>query len=873
MDMIRLMPSVIRVAALFVFAYSSFHALRAQPTDQTLDEALANISGEDFFELQEVMNSYFERNPGAAREKHWRRSEWFLEPRLFPEGEMVNIPARTAMVHDRYTRSMANMPMESQRAPHGGWLFLGPTDWSTGGGLNWGLGRVNCVDFNPTNDNIMYVGTASGGVWRTLNGGTSWTNISPNIPLLSITDLVIHPTSSATIWALTGDGDPVISPGAAHTSPEYASMGIIKTTDGGDTWYPTGFNFGYPGTIVPNKLIAHPTNPNIQFVASNSGIFKTTDGWANYTQEAFGVVYDIEFRPDDPDIMYASRGNSVMKSDDVGDTWTTVSDPDFAIFNSVDRIELAVTPDFPTMVYALGAEWGGFKGVLQSLLEGADNSWIIKDSTNATRSLLGGQGNYNLAIAVKDTDYRDVFIGLVGAARNYSQAAPGSWTSIANGHADIHEIVYRNGNLYIANDGGLWKSTNDGSSATEISKGIAMTQIYRISGTPLNTNHYIIGAQDVGHHRRTSVSQTFENIGCCDGMISIYNYNDINEIYIAGQNGGINKSTTGGPPFTTINNPGDGGAWITPYIMDPSDPDILFVGKDSVHRTNAGGGTWQYLGSPTTGNLNCMAQGVDNRNRLYVSISSQIWRTNNALVSSGTATWTSVSSGLPNRFITGIAVDPDDADNVYVSMSGYGAGQKVYKSTGGGSGWTNISGALPNVPVNCIVYHDNGENGLYIGTDIGVFYRDDAIGDWVYFSNGLPTTIVNDLYINPTNNTIAAGTWGRGLWLSSLWSTCTNNYTLSGGPSGGTYYYSASSHITSSREYKPDLGVEIHYNAGNYVDLKPGFEIKDLAFFEGTIGPCDVINMTDPLTIPILPSGVFMTEALHTEQDILIDNR
>jgi hypothetical protein len=128
---------------------------------------------------------------------------------------------------------------------------------------------------------------------------------------------------------------------------------------------------------------------------------------------------------------------------------------------------------------------------------------------------------------------------------------------------------------------------------------------------------------------------------------------------------------------------------------------------------------------------------------------------------------TEISSDLPNYIIKGIAVDPTNSMNVFVTQSGYSPGNKVYRSTSGGdaSSWINISGSLPNVPVNCIEFHDDGTglNKLYIGTDIGVFYRDDNLGDWIYFSIFIPSVIINDLYINSTAGTITAGTYGRGL--------------------------------------------------------------------------------------------------------------
>ncbi|MDX1406503.1 MAG: hypothetical protein R3330_00170 [Saprospiraceae bacterium] len=844
-----------RQASIIVCSFTII-SMVAGAQQATPDSSLANTDQSNFFEVQEAVNAYYVVNPDAPGQKQWRRYEWFMEPRLYPSGDMDNLTLKTFLAQERYFA--ARPEQREQRSTHGGWLFVGPADWVAAPtpADNNGLGRINSIDLHPTDDQIIYAGTASGGLWKTLNGGASWTNISPHIPLLSVADVEIDPGNPDIIYLLTGDGEPSsIDITTAHSQSGASSLGILKSTDGGSTWYPTAFSFDLPSDVEPHKLLMHPTDPMIQFVASQQGIFKTIDGWDHWTQVSWSITFDIEFKPNDPDVMYASGTKTIWRSTTAGDIWTAVTDPDLAVFTTSSRIELAVTPDFEAMVYAIGGNALGYLATMQSLLEGIDNSWIIKDSS---ATIFGAFAFYCIAMAVSPTDYHDVFAGMQGLGRNFSQGQAGSWTGINPGHADIHDIQIRNGVVYCAHDGGLYKSSDDGTSWTEISQGIACTEVYTVTGTPQNANLYILGAQDVGHLKKTSGSSVLTTIGCCDGMISLIDYTDQNTIYIAGQYGGINKSTTGLPPFTAIGNPGDKGAWNTPYIMDPVDPEILFVGKDSVHRTDDGGGSWQYLGSPSVSNLNVLAQGVNNRNRLYVSSFGTIWRTDNALVSSGTATWTPVSSGLPNLFITGIAINPDDADEVFITMSGYSAGEKVFKSTVGGSGsaWTNISGSLPNVPINCIVYHDDGtsNDAIYVGTDIGVFYRDNTLGDWIYYSNFMPSVSVSDLYINTTSNVIVAGTYGRGLWASDLYDACDPSILLSFGPQGGVRHYSAGTDISSSVEHRFDLGTEIHYTAGGHIDLTPGFLLGGLAYFEGKIAPCPPI-FTESLISPFVPSG------------------
>jgi hypothetical protein len=306
--------------------------------------------------------------------------------------------------------------------------------------------------------------------------------------------------------------------------------------------------------------------------------------------------------------------------------------------------------------------------------------------------------------------------------------------------------------------------------------------------------------------------------------------------------------------------------------IDPVFPHIVFVAKDSIYRsTNYGAsGSWVYMGMPGTGNLNEMKQGTNNRNRMYVSQGSNIFRSDNILVNPGPATWTNVSSGLPNLFITGIEVDPTNADHVYVCVSNFFAGDKVFFSSNGGAAgsWTNISGSLPNVAMLCLAFHDNGLHGLYVGSDVGVFYRDDNLGDWIYYSNSMPVVPVSDLYINSASGEIVAGTYGRGLWKSDLYAGCDATIELGGGGGiGGERHYATSNWISSTQDYDPDFGTHIRYSAGHYIDLKPGFEISGIGYFNGKIGPCPPPYAQPMMGPPIQRSKFVFTEEVLRKLD------
>jgi photosystem II stability/assembly factor-like uncharacterized protein len=597
---------------------------------------------------------------------------------------------------------------------------------------------------------------------------------------------------------------------------------------------------------------------DIQFVVGNDGIYKTENAWDSYTPVFGTLTFDIEFHPANPMVMYACGENWIRKSINMGDSWDPVTDNDFTLLDSCSRIELAVSPENPSGVYALGGNWSGLVGFFRSLTAGSSNTWTLRDSTSGHD--FGIFTPYCVALAASPSDFSDVFGGMQAICRSYTEGAAGSWTKITQGvvHADLHDIVVTANALYVGCDGGLFKSTDNGNTWTDLSPGLAITEIYRIAGTPQNTSLYYMGNQDNGTMCRTSGS-TFSSALGKDGMTCRINYRSTDTIYGGTQNGVFYRSVDAGESFQIMGIPGDKSAWITPFIMDPVDPQVLFIGKDSLYRSDNGGWPYKYLGEPTGMNINCLAQGTSNRNRLYISSEEFIYRCDNALVSSGTASFTNIGAGLPNLYITGIVVDPDNSSRVFVTLSGFEDSLKVFFSYDAGESWNNISGDLPNVPVNCIAFDNNSpaSDALYIGTDIGVFYRDLDLGDWIYYSNFMPAVIVNDLYINPTNSTITAGTYGRGLWRSSLYTGCSENALIvdTGFPLGGVRHISVNNEITSTAEFRRELGTETYFTAGQRILLNPGFRIGARAFFQGKIGDCPDITLEPFSVVPQNPQG------------------
>lgn len=814
------MIQVIKISLLYSFIF--IHIIASAQEDKKPNKGFAKI--------QEENNIFFEKNPSIRGYKQWKRKEWLLEPRLYGGHENMNIAKRSWAAYAEYGNN------NHSRTTHGSWSFIGPSQ------NNKGQGRVNAIAVLPSNPNVIYVGSSNGGVWKSLDQGLTWSNISPNIPLLAVADIKLNPLNENEIFVLTGDGDPnpTSTGNTGHAQEETRSIGIIKSSDGGNTWYPTSFSISQSIDLAPTKLMIHPSNPAIQFIACDKGLYRTDNEWNTHDTVINTLTYDVEYKPGSTTILYASGNNWIRKSTDGGNVWSTITDADFSGIDVNARIELAVAPSSSNVVYAFAGNWTNFLGIFLSTNEGNSNTWTAANTTSTT---FGTFAEYCSAIEVDPNDWTDVFAGFQFICRSGDSGS--NWSRIDGNvvHADIHDIKYVGNTLYVACDGGLYKTTNEGTWWTALFNGLNITEIYRISGTPQNENLYLVGTQDNGTMQKESISNTFGNPGGGDGMTSHINPTNSLIRYLSSQNADIWR-TTNGLSYNQVSIPGGAGSWVTPFVFDPTVNTRMFVGKSNLYRSENGSTNWQVLITPSNfvPLINCLALSNTNQNKLYISSKNRIAWTNEALSTNSVITWTDVTAGLPNLFITDIAVNPDDDTEIFVTLSGYNEGQRVYKSNNSGATWQNITGSLPAVPVNTIVYHDNGLNNdaIYIGTDIGVFYRNNNIGDWVFFSNFMPVAIVTDLYINTAFNTLTAGTYGRGLWRSPLYENCIPNINFNSFI-GGVRYYSAGNSITSNISLPQDNGHEVHLKAGDNVTLLPGFNASGQIIFDAKVGSCPSI--------------------------------
>jgi len=717
--------------------------------------------GANFYEIEEAFNEEwegreYERGRGYTLFQRWKN---FIEPRISPSGDI--------QISHHYTKAVSKAKKSTNSSfakAAGDWFALGYTEWETDS-YNPGNGRVNLIEKDPNVSGRYFVGTPAGGLWVTNDNFNSWQPLTDDLPTLGISGICITPENSDVIYIATGDSD----------GRDTYSNGVLKSTDGGLSWQTTGLSHLITTEVRINKLLMHPNDSDILFAATKSGLWKTTTGGEVWYEVRGGTINDIEFNPGDPSIMYCCS-NRIYRSTDGGE--------DFDIFNegmpaasAIEGIELAVSPDEPDYLYALCIDnsTNGFLGLYRST--DAAESFEERSSFNSPNILgwasdgssVGGQGLYNLALDVDPNDAETLFLGGV----NVWKSVNGGNSYIVNSHwvydtemtlnyvhADIHYIRYLGDDLFVCSDGGVFRSTNEGDDFTDVSKGLQISQFYRIGGYDLNENLLLGGTQDNGSIRYSGNSWIHE-LGA-DGMEAAIHPANPNVMYVCSQNGNIRRSLDGGVQWANATNTiEDNGGWVTPYVLDPSAQGTIYAGYRDVWKSTNNGASYTQV-SDFNSNLTMrdMAISETNSDVVYTCTSNTLFKSSDA-----GQNWLNVASNIAPTNMTYVDINPADENDVVITFSGFVDGQKVFRTLDGGENWTNISGNLPNIPVNCVaIDSDNGE--LYVGTDLGIYYLDSELQGWIPFSEGLPNVIVNEIEINNLTGQLTAATFGRGIWRS-----------------------------------------------------------------------------------------------------------
>lgn len=722
----------------------------------------------NFYDVVKAFETYWKDRPVTKGSgwKPFKRWEYMMRNgRIFADG--TRKPANWNW--NAYHQYKAANPKNTE----GNWSSIGPVSYPSLGYK--GLGRLNAIAFHPTDPNTIYVGAPSGGLWHTNDGGNTWNSDTDWLPTLGVSAIIVSYNNPSLIYIGTGDRD----------AGDAAGLGVMRSTDGGTNW--EMWNNGM-GDRTVGRMLQHPSNPQVLFAATSGGVYKTTDGGANWTLQKSGNFKDIEFKPNNPNVLYAVSGASLWRSTDGGLTFDQVTNG----LSGGQRAMVAVTPANPEYVYLLVSNnSSGFKGLYRSA-DGGSSFVTMSTSPNildwsCDGSGSGGQAWYDLELIADPANANLIFVGGVNVWKSFDGGATwqitGHWyggCGVQAVHADQHVFEYSpvNNKLYVGNDGGIYSTSNHGQTWTEHTNGLIISQIYKIGQDASDTSHIIIGMQDNG--TSTLLNNVWADSRGGDGMECIIDYQNPAYSYASLYYGDIARlyNNSGGYTIAAngkfgINEDGD---WVTPYTLHTAEPNKMFIGYKNIWRGQNIRTTPQWLkisdnlaGNNGT-NIRVVEHSEADPNLLYFARwDKKLFRSDN--VNAAQPEWVNLSSALPaNETPTALRPHPKNADIVYMSLSG-----KIYKSEDKGQNWTDISGTLPNVEYTSIAFYKRAHDGLYISSDIGVFYIDATLSDWIPFSNGLPVDAsireIEIAYVDTNNDhdRIRAGTYGRGTWSSGVY--------------------------------------------------------------------------------------------------------
>ncbi len=704
--------------------------------------------------------------------KQFRRWEWFWQGRVMPDG---NLP--TPAVYMKELRSIDRSKQSDDVMAQKTWKDLGPIAPNMPSAMaTWnGIGRVNCIEFSRKDPNVMFAGSAAGGIWKTTNGGTEWKSINiPTVPVIGISDIAIAPSNDEIIYAATGDVNGAIAGQLSRFNT--FTYGIIKSTDAGATWTLTGYANQPTDNSLIGRLWVDPRDANVVVAATYSGMFRTTDGGAKWTRTAQGIFREVIGNPVSTPTLYAATygfngGAAIYRSTDAGLSWNDVYTIDAA-----NRIRLAVTKANQNVVVALAsnASTNGLEGVYKSTDAGSSFA-ELPTSLNllgwqASGRDAGGQGFYDLALEVSPTNANHIFVGGVNIWRTTTNGSQwilsAHWTG-DNGapyvHADQHSFKFHptQNRLFATHDGGIASSSDGGIRWRDISNGLSIQQYYGLATSNNNSKITIAGAQDNGTALSTNGGASFVHTLDGDGMLPAIDAVTPQVMYGSQYYGNFWRSTNGGRDWNFVSSASSraepGAAWVAPIAVDPKLQGTVYIGYTQVWKSTNSGAAWTKISNIAANAASrIIAVASSNSNYIYVAYNTSLFFTSN-----GGSSWQQ-QPGI-SGFIMGVEVHPTQPDKYYVAIGGFSQGQKIYQVDKGVV--SNITGTgLPNVPCNSVVYQRGTTNRLFVGTDLGVFVSDEGSTFWQLYGAGLPPVIVTGMRYLPSANLLRISTYGRGIW-------------------------------------------------------------------------------------------------------------
>jgi photosystem II stability/assembly factor-like uncharacterized protein len=676
------------------------------------------------------------------------------------------------------------------------WRPLGPAPISD---FQW-TGRVSSLALSAKKKKQYFVGAASGGVWRSKNGGRRWRARTDQLPTLAVGALALDPSDERVIYAGSGE--------ANYAYHSLYGLGLYKSVDSGKSWEVLAAKTFSGRTF--SRLVVSPADGNVVWAAVASaggskrgiegarlhpkrnakvGIFRSRNGGAKWKRLKKGLpkipASDVDLDPSGSERVYASfgdvfghPGNGIYRSADGGITWTRLPLGELAV--TLGRISLAIAPSDPNRIYALialpvsSARTGGFspggartRGLYRS--DDGGDSWQRLDPGNPQSSF----GHYYSAIAVDPEDPDRFVIG--GLTLLASEDGGQTYRDVTPPHVDQHDAAFdAAGRLVVASDGGVHRSSDFGLTWVNLNNKLGTVQFYPgLAVHPEDAEVVVGGTQDNGTNLRLDAASRWLSIFGGDGGWCLIRPDNPSIMFYEFQGtGNLVRSTDGGLSFTRVSAGivgTDRTAFQAPVIFDPVDPDHMFYATQRVYESLDGGLNWTPISddlATTPWAIRSLAVAPTDSDLLYAVTSDGGLHAS----SDGGRRWSRTRTGIGGwpRIMRQIAVDPQDARTAYVADMRFG-GSKVLRTTDGGETWASVAGDLPDVPVASIAVHwSGGTRYLLAGTDAGVYLSDDEGAIWERYGSGLPNAPAMDVVVDAARGRLVVSTLGRGMWTAQL---------------------------------------------------------------------------------------------------------
>lgn len=674
------------------------------------------------------------------------------------------------------------------------WSFFGPDNIS---------GRITALSADPTDGKIMYAGSAAGGVFRTMDAGSTWEPLWSEQLSMAIGGLSVAPSDRRVIYAGTGEWDIFVS--AIYVM--YPGVGVYRSRDAGATWQRAA-----PISSTETAAVAvHPGNADRVFVAGDKALHRSADGgqsWDIPTGNTHGVldgvVSDVVIDPDTPDRIYAGvhhsagRTGGIYRSVDGGNTWNLLT----------NGIASGAAADGPRV--ALGRN--GVHGTSFVAAKMSNQVYTSIDGGNSFTQasdpgFMQQMGRYMNVIAVDPDDESILFAGEFNLHRSTDGGA--TWTNVSTAaaarknriHEDLHALLFdpadRN-KVFVASDGGVYKSTDNGRNWEAlhgaggipadpyVNSGLATLQCWTVAVSQTPKLAVAVTTHDnysyAWSSARTFTMLNYLNRG--EGGWVEYDPKNIDVVYSDNWFSNVVKTSNGTAwwqqqTWTDLGIDTDNLNLESLSIARGNTSLLLAIKKQTgvVARSSNGGSTWSDV-LAITGLVSAVQFAPSDDNHAYVaSDNGRVWHSTDA-----GATWTELlRAGLPNARVHDIEVDHDDPLRVFLAFGTRGALAAVgYRplwrgaiGAGNQARWFDVSGAspavsLPDLGLTGLALDPSFDDAIYVSNIVGVFRSADGGDSWKPFDEGLPNTFVSDLDVRRHDRSLWVSTMGRGVWSRSL---------------------------------------------------------------------------------------------------------